>query len=260
MSKNPRGAAIEFASTAAITPSTWDEIWQLTQRFYDTERDHAQAQLKEHARTILFRSSEGNTQDGGELVGMASVDVYAATVEGRRVAVIYTSHVLLHEQYRGHNLIQKVGFHTFVETRLRHPLRPIYWFFDTFSYKSYLLLPRNFKHYWPRFDQATPQRERALMAHLATQTYGPAWSSEQGIVLRSNRKRLRPDTAPIDDRLAGNEALAFFARMNPGHAAGDMLVCLCPLTISNWLHAAVLAVRRLYKKRMGSARSTRPTP
>ena len=250
-----RGVAIEFAATAGIASSTWDEIWQLTQRFYDTERDHAQAKLKDHERTILFRA-----RDSGELVGMASVDVYTATVQGRRLAVIYTSHVLLHEQYRGHNLIQKVGFQTFIKTRLRHPLRPIYWFFDTFSYKSYLLLPRNFKHYWPRHDQATPPHEHELMAHLASRTYGPAWSSEQGIVLRSNRKRLRPDTAPINASLAGNDALAFFARMNPGHAAGDMLVCLCPLTVSNWLHASMQAIKRLYKKRMGSARPARPAP
>ena len=36
-----------------------------------------------------------------------------------------------------------VGFRTFLEARIRFPFRSIYWFFDTFSYKSYLLLPRN---------------------------------------------------------------------------------------------------------------------
>ncbi|HEX5126843.1 MAG TPA: hypothetical protein VFW00_08885, partial [Rhodocyclaceae bacterium] len=96
------------------------------------------------------------------LVGMASVDVFPMEFEGRKLAVIYTSHVLLHEAYRGHNLIQRVGFRSFLETRLRYPLRPIYWFFDTFSYKSYLLLPRNFRDYWPRFDRPTPAWEQAL--------------------------------------------------------------------------------------------------
>ena len=122
---------IDVVSTTAIAAPTWDEIWWLTARFYDTNRGFVEDRLKEHQRIVLFRS-----QGERALVGMASVDVYPVLFQGRRLAVIYTSHVLLDEQYRGHNLIQRVGFRTFLEARLRFPLRPIYWFFDTFSYKS----------------------------------------------------------------------------------------------------------------------------
>jgi hypothetical protein len=166
--------------------------------------------------------------------------------------VIYTSHVLLREEYRGHNLIQRAGLLTFLRTRLRFPFRPVYWFFDTFSYKSYLLLPRNFREYWPRFDRQTPERERALMNQLATQFYGEAWRPAQGIVARSGRKRLRPETAPIDEKLATPE-VDFFVRANPGHAEGDMLVCLCPLKATNWLSVGVRALRR----RSGKSRKVR---
>jgi hypothetical protein len=38
--------------------------------------------------------------------------------------------------------------------------------------------------------------------------------------------------------------LEFYARMNPGHADGDMLVCLCPLSLANWMHLARIALRR----------------
>jgi hypothetical protein len=240
----PHGVTIDVVPTAAVSAPTWDEIWRLTQTFYDTERDYAEGKLKEHQRTVLFRS-------GGQraLVGMVSMDVYPVVFRGRRLAGIYTSHVLLDERHRGHNLIQRVGLRTFLETRLRFPFRPIYWFFDTFSYKSYLLLPRNFREFWPRFDRQTPEREHALMNQLAAQAYGSAWRPAQGIVARSGRKRLRPETAPLEPKLAGTSDLEFYARANPGHADGDMLVCLCPLTAANWLSVGIRALKRSRRTR-----------
>jgi hypothetical protein len=222
-------ASIDVQPASAITPRTWDEIWGLTQAYYDTDRDYAEGWLRTHQRIGLFRSGDD------ELVGMASVDVFTETFRGRRMAVIFTSHVLLREEYRGHNLIQRLGLRFFLRTRLRHPLLPIYWFFDTFSYKSYLLLSRNLREYWPRHDRPTPDWERALMAHLSERMFGADWRPDQGIVVRSGRKRLRVETAPLEPQaLASAPDLAFFARANPGHAEGDMLVCLCPLSLRNW--------------------------
>jgi hypothetical protein len=248
MSNASHSVTIDVLPTSAVTQQAWSEIWRLTQTFYDTELDYVESKLKEHQRTVLFRST-----DERELVGMASVDVYPVVFRGRRLAVIYTSHVLLHEQYRGRNLIQRIGFSTFLETRLRYPFRPIYWFFDTFSYKSYLLLPRNFRDFWPRFDRETPEWEHALINQLAAQTYGADWRPTQGIVARSGRKRLRPETAPLERTNTGIRELEFFAKANPGHAEGDMLVCLCPLTAANWLSAG----RRAFERWRSHARSTR---
>src|SRR5262245_38811718 len=130
-------AIIDVLPTPAVVPPVWDEIWALTRAYYETERGYAEERLKERQRIALFRSSGSRA-----LIGMASIDVYPAVFQGRRLAVIFTSHVLLREEHRGQNLIQQLGLRTFLGARLRYPLRPIYWFFDTFSCKSYLLLAR----------------------------------------------------------------------------------------------------------------------
>jgi hypothetical protein len=114
-----------------------------------------------------------------------------------------------------------LGARTFLATRLRFPLRPIYWFFDTHSYKSYLLLPRNFRQFWPRYDEPTPEPRAALIDQLATQTYGAAWHPERGVVVRSGQKRLRTTAAPLVLGAGVDPALEFFARANPGHPDGD---------------------------------------
>jgi len=229
-------------ATAEIPPAIWDEIWALTQEFYDVERNYAEAELRSRQSIALFRMN-------GALLGMAAIDIHATRFRGRRLAAISTAHVLIRENWRGRNLIQKLGMRMFLRARLRYPFRPIYWFFDTFSYKSYLLLPRNFHTYWPRHDQPTPEPRAALIDQLATATYGPAWRPARGLAVRSGQKRLRETAAPLVLRADPDPNLQFFARMNPGHAEGDMLVCLCPLTLSNWLSVARKALERRARRR-----------
>jgi hypothetical protein len=226
----------------ALSPAEWDDLWVLTQEFFDVERGYAEGELRKRQRIAQFRMN-------GALLGMVSLDVSTAEFRGRRVTAISTAHVLIRENWRGRNLLQKLGFRTFLRERLRHPLRAIYWFFDTFSYKSYLLLPRNFRTYWPRHDQPTPADQAALIDTLARQVYGPAWRPDQGIVVRSGQKRMRETAAPLILARDSDPALEFFARTNPGHAEGDMLVCLCPLSLSNWLTLAGKVARRWRRTR-----------
>ncbi len=224
-------------ATENLTPAQWDDIWVLTQEFFDVERAYAEAELRRRQRVALFHMNDA-------LLGMASIDVFDEVFRGRRVTAIATGHVLIRENWRGRNLLQKLGWRTFLGERLRHPLRPIYWFFDTFSYKSYLLLPRNFREFWPRYERPTPEPQAALMNTLATHVYGPAWRAPHGIVVRSGQKRMRETAAPLVLTRDSDPHLEFYARMNPGHADGDMLVCLCPLSLANWMHLARIALRR----------------
>jgi hypothetical protein len=233
----------DIFATTALTASVWNEIWTLTAAFFDTDRAYAESKLKEHQLIALFR-----TKNEGALIGMASMDVYPVVFQGRRLAIIYTVHVLLQEEYRGHNLIQRLGLRVFLKTRLKFPFRSIYWFFDTYSYKGYLLLPRNFKKFWPHPEHAMPEQERALRDHLALRTYGSAWRPQRGIVLRSAQKRMKPDVARLNLNIPLNPELKFFSQANPDHAEGDMLVCLCPLTISNWISVGVRAWQRMWRR------------
>jgi hypothetical protein len=242
------GVNIEVLATSVLTPPLWNEIWNLTRDFFDTDRAYSESELKEYQLTALFWS-----RDEHKLIGMASIDVYPISFQGRRLVIIYTTHVLLRQEYRGHNLIQRLGARVFLKTWLRFPFRSIYWFFDTFSYKSYLLLPRNFREFWPRLERKMPERERALMDQLAVEHYGNAWRPKFGTVARSGRKRLRPDAAPLNRNVPLTPELRFFSTTNPGHAEGDMLVCLCPLTLSNWFSVGVRAFQRMRKAGASSA-------
>jgi hypothetical protein len=131
-----------------------------------------------------------------------------------------------------------------IREKLRRPLAPAYWLFDTFSYKSYLLLARNFAEFWPRRDRAAPPETAAFIDWLASERYGADWNRETGVVRRSGYKQLRPATAPIEGELRADPDVGFFEAANRGHREGDMLVCLGPLTMKNLIGAMRRAIGR----------------
>jgi hypothetical protein len=163
--------------------------------------------------------------------------------------VFFTSSVVIDERFRGRNLVLRTGLRAYLREKWRRPWEPAYWFFDTFSYKSYMLLPHNLSEFWPRRDTPTPPAAAQFIDFLARKRYGNAWSAATGVVRRSGHKRLRPTTAPIDDRHLSDPDIHFFETANPGHREGDMLVCLVPLSMRQLATATGKAITTRHRLR-----------
>ena len=228
---------ISIRSSGSLTPVELDEIWTLTQRYVDTTRPHFQSKLLALPEIALWRVR------AGELAGLVSLDVQSIVWQGRTRIIIFTSSVVADERFRGRNLVLRTGLRVLLREKLRRPLAPAYWFFDTFSYKSYLLLARNLKEFWPRRERPPPPQTAALIDKLATERYAADWNRATGVVRRSGYKQLRAHTAPIEGKLRSDPDVSFFEAANPGHRDGDMLVCLAPLTAGNLL-GAIMRSRR----------------
>lgn len=227
---------IALRRSDSLTSRELDEIWAVTDRYVETDRAIYEKKLRELPKVGLWRTRSG------VLVGLVSLDVYRVDWEGRRSVVFFTSSVVIDERFRGRNLVLRTGLRAYMREKLRRPWQPAYWFFDTFSYKSYLLSPRNLAEFWPRRDVPTPPDVAQLIDMLARRRYGDAWSPATGVVRRTGHKRLRPTTAPIDELHLSDPDVRFFEAANPGHRDGDMLVCLVPLSVSQLLWAVWRAI------------------
>jgi hypothetical protein len=229
---------ISIRSTASLTAAELEEIWTLTERYIDTARPHYEKQLLALPEVGLWRVR------GGELAGLVGLDVYPAEWRGQTRVIIFTKSVVADERFRGRNLVLKTGLRLLAREKLRRPFAPTYWLFDTYSYKSYLVLARNLGEFWPRRTRATPADTAAFIDSLASKRYGESWNRDTGIVRSSGHKQLRAQTAPIDEKARVDPDIRFFDDANPGHRAGDMLVCLAPLTAQNLLGAIRRSLRR----------------
>ncbi len=222
---------IHIRPTSSLSALELDEIWALTDRYIDTNRPYFERKLQELPEIGLWRVR------GGELAGMVSLEVYPAERQGQTATIIFTSSVVTDERFRGRNLVLKTGLRLLAREKLRRPQARAYWFFDTFSYKSYLLAVRNLGDFWPRRDRPTPPDTAAFIDQLARNRYAEDWIAGAGVVRRSGQKRLRSTTAPIEEKLLSDPDVRYFESVNPGHRDGDMLVCLAPLTLRNLLGA-----------------------
>jgi hypothetical protein len=229
---------IELRHTGSLAPAEFDEIWAVTERYVDTNRTFFEPKLRALPEIGLWR------ERGGALVGLVGLDVYPVEWEGKTSTIIFTSSVVIDERFRGRNLVLKTGLRILLREKLRRPHARAYWFFDTFSYKSYLILSRNLNEFWPRRDRVTPDGVARFVDHLARRHYGDDWSPATGVVRRSGQKRLLPATAPIDTTVSADPDVSFFQSVNPGHRDGDMLVCLAPLSVQNLLGALCNALSR----------------
>lgn len=223
---------IELHRGAALTPQQRDELWAFYARYYDFPREKLEERLRVLPEIALYRTR------GGEIVGITGVDVYRVQHEGRASTVIYTGMVVVDERYRRQHLPLVLGVRLFLRAKLRRPFERVDWLFGALSYKSYKLLPRHMAEYWPRRDVPTPAATVAYLNHIARQRFGDAWRAERGVVARPGAMRLRPEAAPIDDARRADPDVQFFESANAGHRDGELLLCLCPLTLANWTFAA----------------------
>lgn len=233
---------ISIRPSRSLTAAELDEIWAVTQRYVDTPRPFFERTLLALREVGLWRVR------GGELVGLIGLDVYPVVWHGQTRIIIFGSSVVADERFRGRNLVLQTGLRLLVREKLRRPLATAYCFFDSYSYKSYLLLARNFGEFWPRRDRVTPSDTAAFIDRLASARYGSAWNRDTGVVRGSGYEQLRPTTAPIDGNLRSDADVRFFEAANPGHREGDMLVCLAPLTPRNLFRAITRAWRRSTRK------------
>lgn len=216
------------------------EIWALVQRFQDTDLNYFLGSLRKHKEVVRFRAV-----GTGELVGFVAIDVIHHRLKPKKMAtILFTSNVVIDPRFRRQNLIQRAGVQTYARALIRYPGRPVFWLFDSFSYKSYLLMGRNFKTYWPHPRQETPGDVRRFLDEVATSYYGDAWDGERGIVRRSSRKKLKEGVAPIGEKELTDPLIRHFLKLNPDHQDGDMLLCLAPLNWRNWSAIAQRALKR----------------
>ena len=231
------GLSFAYAPVSRMTGLDLDALWTVYSSFFDTERSSFDEAVRRADEVVRYRDPAD-----GRLCGMALLSARAASHEGRAFRVLSTSAVCLEPAYRGLNAVQRLGLSRLARERVRHPFSNVYWYFDTFSYKSYLLLPRNLAEYWPRRDRPTPAWESGVIELLARRHGGEAWSKTTGIIGPQGR-RLRPGVAdvPPDDP---DPEVRYFLDRNPGYAAGDRLPCLCPLNARNVAAIAWRAIHR----------------
>jgi hypothetical protein len=167
------------------------------------------------------------------LVGFTTLLAYETLTPEGPVSVIYSGDTIVAPDAWNSSVLPRSWIAAVATIRQHYPRGPLLWLLITSGFRTYRLLPVFWRDFHPRYDAPTPPHLRATLDHLAAQRFGPAYDPRAGIARLSRPQRLRGSLAGVPDNRLADPHVAFFLSRNPGHAAGDELVCLTELSPAN---------------------------
>lgn len=222
-------------------------MWTVLVRYYANVRHEDFAKdLAEQSEVILLVDSGDRSIQGFSTL---------RRIEDQGALTILSGDTILESSYWGQRALHRAFLGIVLREKLRRPLRPVYWLLAAKSYKTYLLLARNFPRHWPRYDRPTPARIRALMDQVAGRVFGKAYDAGRGVLARGG-SRLSEGVAPLTPELLSAPDVRFYTEQNPGHARGEELCCLgrvsllLPLVFQARLLGAWLQRSRILARRV----------
>lgn len=210
-------------SRPALPPAVVQAMWELYAEYYeDVSEEVFRRDLGAKQFVILLRDS-----GDGALRGFSTLQVYDQPVGGRRCVAVFTGDTVIDQAYWGQRALPRAFFRFLMQTKLRYPFTPVFWFLISKGYKTYLFLTRNVPRHYPRWNRPTPAWEQQVLDTLARERFGEAYDAQSGVVRFSGPSaRVKSAVAGVDERAMQSPDVRFFLERNAGYARGEELCCL----------------------------------
>jgi hypothetical protein len=175
----------------------------------------------------------------GALCGFSTQTLLEIELDGQVVRALFSGDTIIDRQHWGDPALSHVWGQFALSLIDRYGDEPLYWFLLSQGFRTYRFLPLFFHEFYPRSGNAMQQELEAAVRALASSRYGSHFDLAAGVV-RSHPQQysLRDGVADITTERLRNEHVRFFRDANPGHARGDELCCIAPLTRENFTAAA----------------------
>lgn len=243
MSQPPRSEqtalAGRVASPGELSATERNRMFTLfDQHFVGACRERFEQDLDAKGWVLLLSSHRDD-----EIQGFSTIRRLAIEMDHRPVVAFVSGDTIVAPACRGSvalpRLWARVVFSLAAGDRLAGARA--FWLLSTSAFRTYRLLPVFFRHYCPCCDIETPHWAARLRDRLGELAFGEAYEAARGIVRPLQPTPLRPRVADPAPARRGDPHAAFFAAANPGHDAGDELVCLAEISEPN----LTLAGRRM---------------
>jgi hypothetical protein len=232
-----------------LTPSDRDEMCLLMERHYaNVHRPVFEADLARKRWVILV--SDPVTD---RLCGFSTQQLLDITVRRRPVKLLFSGDTIIGREHWGDQALSHAWGRMALSLIDADPGAELYWFLISQGYRTYRFLPVFFHEYYPRHDQPTPARAGDVLDAAARATFPGHYDVEAGVIRASEwQYRLRAGLAELTPERLKDPQLCFFQECNPGHALGDELCCLAPLTRANFTRAAYRVIGAEPRERIPS--------
>ena len=222
---------------ADLTRHERGEMYGLLEAYFsETCRVRFEADLAEKESVMLLRETQS-----GRIRGFSTSMRLSACVDGQEVVAFFSGDTIVAREYWGESLLSRLWAQTIFGAAdrivaARSNIR-VYWFLICSGFRTWRFLPVFFRKFYPNPETPpSPHLQRTLHA-LGKLKFGDQYREDLGVVRFRDATPLREGVGKVTERRLRNPQIAFFARMNPGHAAGDELACLTEVSRANLTRA-----------------------
>ena len=220
---------------AGLTARDRDQMYVLLETYFcGTDRARFESDLEEKEAVIVLR-------DGGRIVGFSTFMRMSATIDGENVVAFFSGDTIVAREYWGESLLSRIWGQTMLHEASQIDAR-VFWFLICSGYKTWRFLPVFFRDFYPHPDRPTPAAAQRILDALGAAKFGSEYVRGEGVVRFRRPTPLRPGVADVTEQRLRDPRIAFFERVNPGHAAGDELACLTEISRANLTRAGLRMV------------------
>jgi hypothetical protein len=210
-----------------------DDMFKLFERYYDNANKIIfEKDLDNKNWVVLIKDKENQ-----HIVGFSTLAFYQSISRNKLVGVVYSGDTIIDRDYWGSPELPRIWIKTVMEVGAAYP-QPLYWLLISSGYKTYRYLSVFYREFYPHYKNPTPPDIQELMEHLAKERFGEEYLQDLGIIRFSEGATpLKSGVANVGKSRLKNPHVRFFIEKNPGHVAGDELVCITRIHPDNFAPA-----------------------
>jgi hypothetical protein len=214
----------------SLGPAQEREMFELFSQYYDhVDWQSFRRDLAEKTHVFVFREAGSR-----RLIGFSTI-YRRALPDITPGLFLFSGDTVIHEDYWGNKMLQKSFFWFIVSSKLRSPLRPVYWMLMSKGVKTYLMMRKNFGVSYPREGATAPPRLAMALHGFYRQKFGADYDPAASLIrFPDKRGEVKQGlVTPEAIAQAGPDA-AYFARVNPGHVDGVELACIAEIRFADF--------------------------
>lgn len=207
-----------------LTAELSEQMFRLMCRHYrQVRREDFDRDLADKDWVILLHAPSS-----GEVVGFSTLKRFEHRYLGQRLRIVFSGDTIIEPNHWGSMELPLSFGRLMLSVQAEEPATPLYWMLISKGFRTYRFLPVFFREFYPRHDCRTPDWEAGLIDDLAGTLFPGAYQRDRGVLsFNGTSQILRSELENVPDLRRQNDPhIRFFHDRNPGHDAGDELVCL----------------------------------
>ncbi len=168
-----------------------------------------------------------------EIQGFSTQTLITAKVEGVEIKALFSGDTIIDKDYWGSRELPRIFGRLVMSLIEKYKGIRLYWFYISKGYMTYMLMPRYFHEFYPKFDLEISSFNRKVLDALAFERFGTGYDSSRGIVKIQSNYYLKKGIGFITNDLLNELNIKYFKEKNPNYFLGEELACLVELKEHN---------------------------